>query len=57
MHVTMNECFSGNTYFEVGLHSNPTYSSIIVVLIMTYAFIIHVKLWMGITPPINVQHW
>jgi len=56
MHATMNECFSGNTYFEVGLHFNPTYSSITIVLIKIDAFIIPVKLLMGITLPINVQH-
>jgi hypothetical protein len=55
MHATMNECLRGNTYFEVGLHFNPTYSSIVAVLIMIDAFIIPVKILMGITLPINVQ--
>jgi hypothetical protein len=57
MHATMNECFSGNTYFEVGLHFNPTYSFITIILIKIDAFIIPVKLLMGITLPINVQHY
>jgi hypothetical protein len=56
MHATMNECLSGNTYSKVGLHFNPTYYYIVVILIMIDAFIILVKLLMGITLPINVQH-
>jgi hypothetical protein len=56
MHAIMNECLSHNTYSEVGLHFNPTYYSIVVVLIMIDAFIILVKLLMGITFPMNVQH-